>query len=184
MCYVCVCIFITLLARLCVFHITCNNVLPFHSWFCPFSLYWPHLTISSFHHHWNLPNGRFLFLRYYSTTAWVHLLSMNLLTHLAQQNLYFYYSVIMSSTLFSNYFSLEMITQWYFPTRDLSKALCVITSCCSSFIFIAHVSLTYNITGKMMLLKRLIHRVLLSFRMCESIFYSVYLGAKVKTLFI
>ena len=61
------------------------------------------LTISFFHRGGGLPSGRLRSLKYHSTAARVHLLSMNLATCLVQQNFCFCYFTITSFILVQNY---------------------------------------------------------------------------------
>ena len=62
-----------------------------------------HLTVSSSHCHGGLLSGHFQSLRYYSTSAWVHLWLVNLELCLAQQNYCFWYTTIVSFILLLNY---------------------------------------------------------------------------------
>ena len=52
------------------------------------------LTISSTYRNEGLPSGRYQSVGYQSTTAWVHLLSVNFATRLVKRNFYFRYPVI------------------------------------------------------------------------------------------
>ena len=127
------------------------------------------LTMSSSHRRGGLPRGLFRSLGYHSTTARVHLLSVNLATCPAQRNLCFRYSAITSFTpLRSRITSLRICSRNDIPNIHLSMALCVVASRCSSLFVVAHVSLAYSRAGKTVLLKRLARRVLSSLALSTS----------------
>ena len=70
---------------------------------------------------------------------------------------------ILHSALLSNYLVSDELSLNDIPSMDLSVALCAVTSFCSSFFVVVQILLVYNITSKMVLLKRLACKVLSSF---------------------
>ena len=76
----------------------------------------------------------------------------------AQQNFCVQYSITVSYTLLCST-SFQMCSCNDIPSVDVSTVLCILTNLCSSFV-VAHISLVYNIAGKMVLLKRLTCRAL------------------------
>ena len=87
----------------------------------------------------------------------------------------FWYTTLTPFTLFhSKIILLGMCLCNNIPTGiDLSIAFCEITSLCSSFYTIAHFFLVYNITDKIVLLKRLAHRILSSFALSTSFIVAI-----------
>ena len=121
--YVCVYVFvyvflIFLLVRFLMFSVS-HATMHFH-----FDLYFAllhigpnHLSISSSHCCRGFLNGHFQSPRYRSKTAWVHLLSLNLVTNPAQKKFCFRYSVNKLFPQFSSQItSLRLCPEMIFPS--------------------------------------------------------------------
>ena len=126
------------------------------------------LVISSSHCCGGLLISLFRSLGYHSTTAYVHLLSKNLVICPVQWKLCFRYSAIyiLCSSLLLYYLALVVL-------MDLSIDLCAMTNLCSSFFVGAHISLVFNPTAKMVAVEEIGKLVLSSFALSTS--YIVHL---------
>ena len=100
-----------------------------------------HLAISSSKRRGGLPSGCFRPLRYQPITARVHLLSTTLQAEILLCDHFLH------STLFPNYLALVELSV------DLSIALCAVTSHCSFFFAVGHISLAYYIADKIVFWK-------------------------------